>query len=93
MCIGTVVVCSISCALQTFGAEILAFYCKQMDVYLGYAADMAFYIWAYHGHQLCHSTYKHMVGDWFRGILWYLLGLHMHDDGTKDIAPYGGKRI
>ena len=91
--IGPVVVCTLSGALQTFGAEILALHCKQMDVYLGNAADMAVYIWSYHKHQLRHRTNEHMVGDGVRYILRYLPGIHLYDDGTKDVAAYCGKRV
>lgn len=93
MYIGTIVVCTLSGSLQTFGAKILALHRKQMDVYLGNIADMALYIRTHSRHQLCHRTYEHMVGDGIRYILRHLLSLHLYDDGTKNVAPYGGKRV
>ena len=52
-----------------------------------------FYIWSYHKHQLRHRTNEHMVGDGVRYILRYLPGIHLYDDGTKDVAAYCGKRV
>lgn len=93
MYIGSAVVCAILGSLQAFGAKILALHRKQMDVYMGNIADMALYIRTHSRHQLYHRTNEHMVGDGVRDILWHLLSLHLYDDGTKNAAPYGGKRV
>ena len=45
---------------------------QQMDVHVGYAADMALHARSYHGHRLPQRSYEHMVGDRLRGVLRHL---------------------